>query len=77
MGEWLSYLTAPFALPFMVKALFVASIVGTVCAVLSCYLVLKGWSLMGDSVSHSILPGVALAYIIGLPMPLGAFVSGL
>ena len=47
------------------------------CAVLSCYLVLKGWSLMGDAVSHAVLPGIVIAYVIGLPLAIGAFVAGL
>lgn len=67
----------PFRYGFMNEALMVSAIVGAVCAVLSCYLVLKGWSLMGDAISHAVLPGVVLAYIIGLPLSLGAFVSGL
>jgi manganese/iron transport system permease protein len=61
----------------MQRALIVAVLVGAVCAVLSCYLVLKGWSLMGDAVSHAVLPGIVIAYAIGLPLALGAFVAGL
>lgn len=67
----------PFRYSFMNEALLVGAVVGAVCAVLSCYLVLKGWSLMGDAISHAVLPGVVLAYIVGLPLALGAFVSGL
>lgn len=67
----------PFNYAFMIEALFVAALVGAVCAVLSCFLVLKGWSLMGDAISHAVLPGVVIAYIIGWPLALGAFVSGL
>jgi ABC-type Mn2+/Zn2+ transport system permease subunit len=67
----------PFAFDFLRDALWVGLTVGTVCAVLSCYLVLKGWSLMGDAVSHAVLPGIVLAYLAGLPIFLGAFVSGL
>lgn len=67
----------PFHYSFMNEALLVASLVGAVCAVLSCYLVLKGWSLMGDAISHAVLPGVVGAYLIGLPLAFGAFVSGL
>ena len=48
-----------------------------VCAILSCYLVLKGWSLMGDAISHAVLPGIVLAYVVGLPLAVGAFVAGL
>ena len=67
---------APFQFPFMRDAWLVGSLVGIVCAVLSCYLILKGWSLMGDAISHAIFPGVVLAYIIGIPLSLGAFVAG-
>lgn len=67
----------PFLYSFINEALLVAALVGAVCAVLSCYLVLKGWSLMGDAISHAVLPGVVVAYLIGLPLPVGAFASGL
>ena len=67
----------PLSYPFMQRALIVAILVGAVCAVLSCYLVLKGWSLMGDAVSHAVLPGIVIAYVIGLPLAVGAFVAGL
>ncbi len=70
-------LLAPLHYSFMLQAMGVAALVGAVCAILSCYLVLKGWSLMGDAVSHSVLPGIVLAYIMGIPLGLGAFVSGL
>jgi manganese/iron transport system permease protein len=55
----------------------VSVIVGAVCAVLSCYLVLKGWSLMGDAISHAVLPGIVLAFVLGLPLAIGAFAAGL
>ncbi len=55
----------------------VALLTGAVCAVLSCYLVLKGWSLMGDAVSHAVLPGIVLAFVLGLPLAVGAFAAGL
>ena len=58
-------------------ALIVALLVGAVCAVLSCYLVLKGWSLMGDAISHAVLPGIVIAYVLGLPLAIGAFAAGL
>lgn len=61
----------------MLKAIIVSSLVGVVCALLSCFLVLKRWSLMGDAVSHSVLPGVVLAYVIGIPFSIGAFIFGL
>lgn len=70
-------LLEPFALPFMRDAMLTAAIIGMVCAVLSCFLILKGWSLMGDAISHAVLPGIVLAYILGLPLALGAFASGL
>jgi len=67
----------PFRYSFMNEALLTGAVVGAVCAVLSCYLVLKGWSLMGDAISHAVLPGVVIAYMLGLPLALGAFASGL
>jgi manganese transport system permease protein len=66
----------PFQYEFMLKALGVSALVGLVCAVLSCYMILKGWSLMGDAVSHSVLPGVVVSYLLGLPFAVGAFVFG-
>jgi manganese/iron transport system permease protein len=70
-------LLEPLQYGFMVDALLVGSLVGAMCAVLSCFLVLKGWSLMGDAVSHAVLPGIVIAYIIGLPLVIGAFIAGL
>jgi len=70
-------LLEPFQYGFMIEAMLMAALIGTVCAVLSCYLVLKGWSLMGDAVSHAVLPGIVLAYIFGAPLAVGAFCSGL
>ena len=67
----------PLAYGFMQRALMVAILVGAVCAVLSCYLVLKGWSLMGDAVSHAVLPGIVIAHVLNLPLALGAFAAGL
>jgi ABC-type Mn2+/Zn2+ transport system permease subunit len=67
----------PLQLPLMQDALLVGTVAGAVCAVLSCFLVLKGWSLMGDAISHAVLPGIVLAYLCGAPLALGAFVSGL
>ncbi|MBN8952479.1 MULTISPECIES: metal ABC transporter permease [unclassified Rhizobium] len=66
----------PFAYEYMLNAMWVSALVGGVCAFLSCYLMLKGWSLIGDALSHSIVPGVAGAYMLGLPFSLGAFFSG-
>lgn len=70
-------LLEPFQFPFMVDAMVVGVAIGAVCAVLSCYLVLKGWSLMGDAISHAVLPGIVIAYAVGLPLAVGAFGSGL
>lgn len=66
----------PFSYGYMVNAMWVSALVGGVCAFLSAYLILKGWSLIGDALSHSIVPGVAGAYMLGLPFALGAFLSG-
>ncbi|WGI21799.1 metal ABC transporter permease [Amylibacter sp. IMCC11727] len=66
----------PFTYSYMFDAMWVSALVGGVCAFLSAYLMLKGWSLIGDALSHSIVPGVAGAYMIGLPFALGAFVAG-
>jgi len=73
----IAWVTEPLAHEFMVRGLIVAVLVGGACAVLSCYMVLKGWSLMGDAVSHAVLPGIVLAFLGGLPMKLGALVAGL
>jgi len=66
----------PFGYGYMVNAMWVSALVGAVCAFLSVYLMLKGWSLVGDALSHAIVPGVAGAYMLGLPFALGAFFSG-
>lgn len=70
-------ITVPLQYPFMVKAIVVSSVVGAVCALLSCFLILKGWSLLGDAISHAVLPGVVLAYIIGIPFSVGGFIFAL
>ena len=72
----LEALLEPFSYNYMVNAMWVSALVGSVCAFLSAYLMLKGWSLIGDALSHSIVPGVAGAYMLGLPFALGAFVAG-
>lgn len=72
----INFFLDPFAYDFMVRALATTLIASIVCAVLSCWLVLIGWSLMGDAVSHAVLPGVVLAYIVGAPFALGAVVFG-
>jgi manganese/iron transport system permease protein len=69
-------LLEPFGYAYMVNAMWVSALVGAVCAFLSAYLMLKGWSLIGDALAHSIVPGVAGAYMLGLPFALGAFLSG-
>ncbi|MEB3323140.1 MAG: iron chelate uptake ABC transporter family permease subunit, partial [Synechococcaceae cyanobacterium] len=70
------WLVEPLRHDFMVRALLVSALVGTVCGLLSCFMTLKGWALMGDAVSHAVLPGVVIAYALGLPYALGAFVFG-
>ena len=72
----MNYLLEPFSYNFMLNAMWVSALVGGVCAFLSSFLMLKGWSLIGDALSHSVVPGVAGAYILGLPFALGAFISG-
>ncbi|WP_067707300.1 iron/manganese ABC transporter permease subunit SitC [Erwinia sp. ErVv1] len=72
----MAWLAEPFHYHYMLNAMWVSALVGGVCAFLSCYLMLKGWSLIGDALSHSIVPGVAGAYMLGLPFALGAFLSG-
>ena len=77
MNAIYQWLTEPFAYPFMQNALITALLVSVICAMLSCYLVLKGWSLMGDAISHAVLPGIVVAFWLGLPLSIGAFVAGL
>jgi manganese/iron transport system permease protein len=77
MMSVLDWITVPLSFPFMQRALIVSVIVGAVCAVLSCYLVLKGWSLMGDAISHAVLPGIVIAFVLGIPLAIGAFIGGL
>lgn len=70
-------LLTPFQYEYMVKAILVSGFIGGVCALLSCFVTLKGWSLMGDALAHAIVPGVSIAYILGLPFAIGAFLSGM
>ncbi len=70
-------LLVPFAYEYMLKAMFISALVGGVCAFLSAFLMLKGWSLMGDALAHSVVPGVAAAYMLHLPYAVGAFITGL
>ncbi|KAB2716909.1 metal ABC transporter permease [Brucella intermedia] len=72
----MTLLLEPFSYNYMLNAMWVSALVGGVCAFLSAYLMLKGWSLIGDALSHSIVPGVAGAYMLGLPFSIGAFFSG-
>ena len=72
----LNWLIEPLQYGFLVQAIWVSSFVGLVCAVLSCYITLKGWSLMGDAVSHAVVPGVVVAYALNIPFAIGAFVFG-
>lgn len=76
MAVW-DFVAVPMSYGFMQRALVAAVLIGAVCSVLSCYLVLKGWSLMGDAVSHAVLPGIVLAFVLGLPLAVGAFAAGL
>ncbi|HGK5644971.1 TPA: iron/manganese ABC transporter permease subunit SitC [Salmonella enterica subsp. enterica serovar Enteritidis] len=72
----MNWLVEPFGYQYMLNAMWVSAMVGGLCAFLSCYLMLKGWALIGDALSHSIVPGVAGAWMLGLPFSLGAFLSG-
>lgn len=73
----LTALLEPFQFDFMINALMVSAIVAIPCALLSVFLVLKGWALMGDAMSHAVFPGIVLAYIAGIPLAIGAFIAGL
>jgi manganese/iron transport system permease protein len=77
MTDFLQSLAIPFQYEYMLRAIWVSSLVGGVCGFLSSFVTLKGWSLMGDALSHAVVPGVAIAYIIGVPFALGAFIAGL
>lgn len=77
MMSWFDVLMEPLSFDFMQRALLTAAATSIVCAMFSCFLVLKGWSLMGDAISHAVLPGVVLAYLAGIPLVIGAFGSGL
>ena len=73
----MNWLLEPFQYEFMQQALIIGLLVAVPAAVMSCLLVLRGWSLMGDAVSHAVLPGIVIAYIIGIPMVIGAFIAGM
>ncbi len=74
MTEWIM---APLGFDFMVNALIISVLIAIPCALLSCFLVLKGWALMGDAMSHAVFPGVVIAWMLGLPFAPGAFVAGM
>ena len=73
----MSELLLPFQFPFMQNAFLIAALISVPTALLSCFLVLKGWALMGDAVSHAVLPGIVLAYVLGAPLLIGAFAAGM
>jgi len=77
MSDTIDLLILPFQLPFMQYAFIISLMIAVPMALLSCLLVLKGWSLMGDAVSHAVLPGVVIAYIVNIPLAIGAFVAGM
>ena len=77
MNDFWIYALWPFQFPFMTNAMLIAVMVAVPTALLSCFLVLKGWSLMGDAISHAVLPGVVLAYILAIPLGIGAFAAGM
>jgi manganese transport system permease protein len=75
--DLIQWFIAPLQHEFMLKAILMSGLVGLVCSALSCFMTLKGWALMGDAVSHAVMPGVVIAYALNLPLALGAFVFGL
>lgn len=77
MSGLLQELMVPLQYEYMLRAIWVSALVGGVCGLLSSFVTLKGWSLMGDALSHAVVPGVAIAYVVGLPFALGAFVAAI
>ena len=77
MDSLILFIAEPLAHEFIQRALLISVLIGTVCSLFSCFLVLKGWSLMGDAVSHAVLPGLAIAFVLGIPLVIGAFCAGL
>ncbi|WP_370930844.1 metal ABC transporter permease [Bartonella sp. DGB1] len=77
MQKYLDILLELFSYPFMQRALIISIIIGICCAIISCFLILKGWAMIGDAISHSVLPGLAVAHILAIPAALGAFLSAL
>ncbi len=75
--DLVQWFVAPLQHEFMLRAILVSALVGFVCSALSCYMTLKGWALMGDAVSHAVLPGVVIAYLLNIPLAIGAFVFGI
>ncbi|MCF4098547.1 metal ABC transporter permease [Maritalea mediterranea] len=75
--EWIETSLMAFQFPFMQRAFIIAILVAIPAALLSCFLVLKGWSLMGDAIAHGVLPGIVIAYILAIPLAIGAFVAGM
>ncbi|TAG08717.1 MAG: metal ABC transporter permease [Verrucomicrobia bacterium] len=73
----IDFLTTPLHYDYMLRAIWISALIGGVCGFLSAFVTLKGWSLMGDALSHAVVPGVALAYLLGMPFALGAFISGI
>lgn len=76
MASFIGFFIEPLAYEFMQRALLMSLLIAAVCSIFSCFLVLKGWSLMGDAVSHAVLPGLALAFVAGIPLGIGAFAAG-
>ncbi|SNZ20993.1 metal ABC transporter permease [Cohaesibacter gelatinilyticus] len=77
MSEWFDLALMPFQFPFMQKAYLAVILVSFPMALLSCYVVLKGWSLMGDAIAHAVFPGVVIAYLLNIPFLIGAFAAGM
>ena len=77
MDNIITFITEPLAHEFMQRALLMSVLIACVCSIFSCFLVLKGWSLMGDAVSHAVLPGLVISVAIGIPLAIGAFAAGL
>ena len=77
MDSLLSFVAEPLAYGFMQRALLMSVLIAVVCSIFSCFLILKGWSLMGDAVSRAVLPGLAVAVVIGIPLAIGALIAGL
>ncbi len=77
MESLYEFFVTPWSFAFMQRALIASLFIGTICAIFSCYLILKGWSLLGDATSHAVLPGLCLAYLLNIPLAFGAFASGL